>query len=131
MTQPTVINFDVMPPVKGTSYPVFLPKTDTDGRALAGLRLPTLEAAIATHTGWNLRKAGFAEGELCENNGSMFPFAATREERVKSNDPRLSIAERYSQPGDRATAIAKAASELVRDRLLLEEDVKLFTTGIN
>jgi Alpha/beta hydrolase domain len=131
MTQPTVINFDVMPPVKGTPYPVFLPKTDADGRALAGLHLPTLEAPIATHTGWNLRKAGFAEGELCENNGSMFPFAATREERLKNNDPRLSIAERYPQPGDRAAAVAKAASELVRDRLLLEEDVKLFTTGIN
>ena len=24
-------------------------------------------APIATHTGWNFRKAGFAEGELCEN----------------------------------------------------------------
>jgi Alpha/beta hydrolase domain len=130
MTQPTVIEFDVMPPVKGTPYPVFLPKTDADGRAVAGLHLPTLEAAIATHTGWNLRKAGYAEGELCENNGSMFPFAATREERLKNNDPRLSIAERYPQPGERPAAIAKAASELVRDRLLLEEDVKLFTTSI-
>jgi Alpha/beta hydrolase domain len=131
MTQPTVIKFDVMPPAKGTPYPVFLPKTDADGRAIAGLHLPTLEAAIATHTGWKLRKAGLAEGELCENNGSMFPFAATREERLKNDDPRLSIAERYPQPGDRVAAIGKAASELVRDRLLLEEDVKLFTTGIN
>ena len=25
--------------------------------------------------GWNFSKAGFAQGELCENNGSMFPFA--------------------------------------------------------
>jgi hypothetical protein len=55
----------------------------------------------------------------------MFPFAATREGRLKNSDPRLSIAERYPQPGDRAAEIAKAASELVRDRLLLEEDVKL------
>jgi hypothetical protein len=56
----------------------------------------------------------------------MVPFAATREERLKSNDPRLSMAERYPNQGDRAAAIAKAAQQLVRDRLLLEEDVRLF-----
>jgi hypothetical protein len=127
MTRPAVINFDVMPPVKGASYPVFLPKTDADGRAIAGLRLPTLEAPIATYTGWNLRKAGFAQGELCENNGSMLPFAATREERLTSNDPRPSLAERYPRSRDRAAAIAKAAKQLVEERLLLAEDSKLFT----
>jgi hypothetical protein len=127
MTRPTVINFDTMPPVKGPPYPMFLPKTNADGRALAGLHLPTLEAPVATHTGWNLRKAGYSEGELCENNGSMLPFAATREDRLKGNDPRLSLEERYPHPRDRAAAVAEAAKQLVRDRLLLEEDVKLFT----
>lgn len=131
MTRPTVITFDVMPPVKGAAYPMFLPKTDADGRDIAGLHLPTLEAPIATHTGWNLREAGFAEGELCENNGSMLPLAATPEERLKNNDPRLSLAERYPQQGDRAAAIAKAAKQLVQERLLLEEDVKLFAPGTN
>ena len=101
MTRATVINFDVMPPVKGAGYPVFVPKTDADGRDIAGVHLPTLEAPIATHTGWNFRKAGFAEGELCENNGSMFPFPATREERLKNNDSRPSLAERYPKVGDR------------------------------
>jgi len=131
MTKPAVINFDVMPPVKGAAYPAFVPKTDPDGRDIAGLHLPTLDAPIGTHTGWNFRKAGFSEGELCENNGSMLPFAATREERLKNNDPRLSIAERYPKEGDRAAAITKAAKQLVQDRLLLEEDVKVFTRGIN
>jgi hypothetical protein len=127
MTRPAVINFDVMPPVKGASYPVFLPKTDADGRDVAGLHLPTLEAPIATYSGWNLRKTGFAAGELCENNGSMLPFAATREERLNSHDPRLSLAERYPGSRDRAAAVAKAARQLVEDRLLLTEDMKLFT----
>ena len=126
MTKPTVINFDVIPPVKGASYPVFVPKTDSDGRDIAGIHLPTLEAPIATHTGWNLRKVGFAEGELCDLNGSMLPFAATRDERIKNNDNRLSLAERYPQEGDRASAVALAAKQLVQDRLLLEEDVKLY-----
>ncbi|MGD0848080.1 alpha/beta hydrolase domain-containing protein [Bradyrhizobium sp.] len=131
MARPTVIKSDAMPPSKGAAYPVFVPKTDADGRDIAGVHLPTLEAPAATHTGWNLRKAGFGEGELCDNNGSMIAFAATREERLKNNDPRLSMAERYPDEGDRAAAIAKAARQLVRDRLLLEEDTKLFIPDVN
>ena len=131
MARPTLIKSDEMPPSKGAAYPVFVPKTDADGRDVAGLRLPTLEAPAATHTGWNLRKAGFGEGELCDNNGAMIGFAATREDRLKNNDPRLSMAERYPNQGDRAAAIAKAAQQLVQDRLLLEEDAKLFIPNVN
>ncbi|MGB7120941.1 MAG: alpha/beta hydrolase domain-containing protein, partial [Bradyrhizobium sp.] len=105
--------------------------TDADGRDIAGIHLPTLEAPAATHTGWNLRKAGFSEGELCDNNGTMIPFAATREERVKNNDPRLSMAERYPNAGDRASAIAKATQQLIHDRLVLQEDAGLFTANPN
>jgi hypothetical protein len=131
VARPTLIKSDEMPPSKGAAYPVFVPKTDADGRDIAGLHLPTLEAPAATHTGWNLRKPGFGEGELCDNNGSMIPFAATREERLKNNDSRLSMAERYPGEGDRAAAIAKAAQQLVQDRLLLEEDAKLFAPDVN
>jgi hypothetical protein len=131
MARPTVIKSDEMPPVKGAGYPVFVPKTDADGRDVAGLHLPTLEAPAATHTGWNLRKAGFGEGELCDNYGAMIPFAATREERLKNGDPRLSMAERYPNEGDRAAAIAKAAQQLVNDRLLLEDDARLFVANVN
>jgi hypothetical protein len=130
VTKPTVINSDAMPPVKGAAYPVFVPKTDSDGRDVAGIRLPTLEAPIATHTGWNLRKAGYAQGELCDLNGSVLPFAATQDERLKNNDSRLSLAERYPQEGDRVSAIALAAKQLVQDRLLLEDDVKLFLPAV-
>jgi hypothetical protein len=131
IAQPTALKSDEMPPSKGAAYPVFVPKTDADGRDLAGVRLPTLEASAATHTGWNLRKSGFGEGELCDNNGAMIPFAATREERLKNNDPRLSMAERYPNDGDRAAAIAKAAQQLMRERLLLEDDAKLFAPNVN
>jgi hypothetical protein len=131
LVRPVLIDFSQMPPVKTKPYPVLVPKTDADGRAIAGVHLPTLEAPIATHTGWNIRKAGFSEGELCDNNGSMIPFAATKEEREKNGDPRLSIAERYPHPGDRAAAVKKAAEQLVQDRLLLKEDVKTFTDAVN
>jgi len=131
IAQPTLLKSEDMPPSKGAAYPVFVPKTDADGRDVAGVHLPTLEAPGATYTGWNLRKAGFGEGELCDNNGTMIPFAATKEERLKNNDPRLSMAERYPVEGDRAAAIAKATQQLVRDRLVLEEDAGLFIVRSN
>jgi hypothetical protein len=131
MARPIVLKSDAMPPEKGPAYPIFVPKTDADGRDIAGLHLPTLEAPAATHTGWNVRKAGFGEGELCDNNGSMIPFATTRDERLRNNDPRLSLLERYPHDGDREVAIAKAAQQLVQDRLLLEEDTKLFAPKTN
>ena len=131
IAQPTVLKSDEMPPSKGAAYPVFVPRTDADGRDLAGVRLPTLEAPAATHTGWNLRKSGFGDGELCDNNGTMISFAATREERLKNNDPRLSMAERYPNDGDRTAAITKAVRQLMRDRLLLEDDTKLFVPTLN
>jgi hypothetical protein len=131
VTPATVINSETLPPTKGAAYPVFVPKTDADGRDLAGIRLPTLEAPIATHTGWNLRKAGFADGELCDNNGSMLPFAKTQDERLASGDSRPSLEERYPHDGDRAEAIARAAAKLVQDRLLLPEDAKSFAAAVN
>jgi hypothetical protein len=131
INQAAVVDDKVMPPERGTAYPAFVPKTDADGRNLAGLRLPSLEAPIATHTGWNLRKAGFGEGELCDNTGSMLPFAKTKEERQATGDSRLSVAERYPNPGDRIAAIERAATKLVSEKLLLEEDVKSFLQPTN
>ncbi|MGZ5803110.1 MAG: alpha/beta hydrolase domain-containing protein [Xanthobacteraceae bacterium] len=131
VNQPVEIDHSTMPPTKQDRYPVFVPKTDADGNDIAGIRLPTLAAPAATHLGWNPRAAGFAEGALCGNTGSMLPFAATREERIKNNDPRLSLEERYPKPGDRPAAVERAARQLVQDRLLLEEDVKGFLQTTN
>jgi hypothetical protein len=129
--QPTVVDHDAMPPVRKTAYPVFVPKVDADGNAVAGIRLPTLAAPIATHLGWNVRKAGFGEGSLCGLFGSMLPFAKTREERIKANDPRLSLEERYPTAAARAAIIERAARQLVQDRLLLEDDVRGYLQATN
>jgi hypothetical protein len=126
ITRPTVVDQTTMPPIKAAGYPVFLPKIDADGNDVAGVRLPSLAAPLGTHTGWNTRKPGFAEGALCGNFGSMLPFAKTREDRLKTNDPRLSLEERYPGTNDRSAAINLAASQLVQDRLLLAEDAKGF-----
>lgn len=129
--QPTVVDHDQTPPAKTTAYPVFVPKVDTDGNAVAGIRLPTLVAPVGTHLGWNVRKQDFAEGALCGNFGSMLPFAKTREERLATKDSRLSIEERYPNAAARAAVIEQAARQLVRDRLLLEDDVSGYLQAKN
>jgi hypothetical protein len=60
----------------------------------------------------------------------MLPFAKTREERLKSGDPRPSLAERYREAADRM-AIIERAKQLVQDRLLLADDVQSFLQATN
>jgi len=76
-----------------------------------------------THTGWNHRRAGHAEGELILL-GSYFPFAATKNERLAANDPRPSLEERYPSNDHYLNLISRAAGKLQEDRLLLGEDVE-------
>jgi hypothetical protein len=122
VNRPTLVDHAAMPPLPGAAYPVFVGKADRDGHDLAGIRLPQLEAPVATYLGWNHRKEGFAKGELCDLIGSTLPLAKTRAERTASGDSRLSLEERYATPTDYVGAVAKAAKALVADRLLLDED---------
>jgi hypothetical protein len=107
----------------GREYSLFVPQVDVDGNEIAGLRSPEIEAPIATHTGWNLRKHGFAEGELYSLMGSFIPFARTKAERETNQDPRPSIQERYGSHEEYIRAVAVAARKLLSEGFLLEEDV--------
>ncbi|MBB3949924.1 alpha/beta hydrolase domain-containing protein [Aureimonas jatrophae] len=107
---------------EGTGYTVLAPRTDRDGNDLAGIRSVDIAVPLGTHTGWGLRREGFAAGEECQLNGQFIPFAATRSEKEASGDPRLSIEERYASPGAYVRAVAEAAEDLVDRRFLLPED---------
>lgn len=104
-------------------YQVLVSKTDADGNEVAGIRLPEIAVPLATYTGWNLYMRPFTEGDLCDRDGSYSEFAATRVEREQVSDPRLSVAERYTSHADYLAKLRAAAQVLVRDGLLLEEDV--------
>jgi hypothetical protein len=101
---------------------------DADGNEIGGVRLPDLAAPLGTYTGWNPRRAGFAEGELCLL-GSYIPFAATKSERRAAGDPRPSLEERYPSHDAYVEAVARAAHELREARLLLDEDVERYIEG--
>lgn len=108
-----------IPPAGKPAWPIFVPKIDSDGNDVAGIRPPQVAAPAGTLLGWNLRKAGYGEGDLCLLAGSYLPFAADAETR--GGDTRLSLAERYSA-GGRTAQLRAAADELVRHRFLLEAD---------
>jgi hypothetical protein len=124
------VDYGVQPPrpVPGHDYAVMVPKVDPDGNEIGGIRLPDLAAPLGTYTGWNPRRAGFADGELCLL-GSYIPFATTKAERVAAGDPRPSLEERYPSHDAYVEAVASAAHELREARLLLDEDVERYIEG--
>ncbi len=114
----------------GRKYTVLVPKVDADGNDIAGIRSTTIQAPLGTYTGWNLRRAGFAEDELCGLNGSYIPFRRTRAERMAVGDPRLSLEERYMDHSGYVAAVKRAADNLVAKGFLLPEDaIQLLTAA--
>jgi hypothetical protein len=109
------------------AYRVLVPRVNGDGNEVAGLRGVGLEAPLGTYTGWNLRRAGFAEGEECGLTGSFVPFARTRADREAAGDPRPSLEERYRDHAGYVAAVRAAAQRLVAARLMLAADA---TTAI-
>jgi hypothetical protein len=107
-------------------YRPLVTQVDADGNEIAGILLPDIAVPLATHTGWNLYKAPFPEGELCDRDGTYVPFAATRAERESRNDPRLSLEERYGDHAAYVRRVEQAVKKLVGERLLLAEDGELF-----
>ena len=79
---------------------------------------------LATQAGWNYRDASIGSPDrLAGEIGSYIPFARTKAERDKTNDPRLSIEERYRNRDEYVGRFAASALDLVARGYLLPEDV--------
>ena len=112
----------VLPPREIGRYPVFVPRLDTDGIAIAGVRQLSILVPRATFTGWNPRAEGFGPTALYPLQGTMLPLAPTEAERRANGDPRRSFAERYGDENGYRRARQEGAALLRSDRLLLEQD---------
>ena len=112
------------PPSVGQAFPILVSAVDKDGNEVAGVRMPELQAPLATYTGWNLfnEKSGPTH-EISSMVGSYIPFARTRAEREKAGDPRPSIAERYGSRSEYLGRVAESGMDLIGDGLLLERDL--------
>jgi hypothetical protein len=112
----------VEPPIPLAEYPSLVPQVDRDGNDIDGLRSVTLQVPLGTYTGWNVRAAGFSEGDACDLTGSYIPFALTKAQRQQSGDTRLSLQERYGTLAHYTALATAAADQLVRAGLLLASD---------
>jgi hypothetical protein len=97
---------------------------DRDGNDIGGLRSHILQAPLGTYTGWNVRRAGFSQGDACDLTGGYVPFAVTKAQRQSSGDPRLSLAERYVSTAGYVNAVTTAVNKLVSERLMLASDAQ-------
>ena len=115
-------NFSVQPPqnIPGTSYTILVPKVDADGNDIGGVRSVAVQVPLATYTGWNQRREGLMENELCGNRGAHFPFAKTAADR--GNDPRPSLQERYGSQAGYVAKVEEASQKLVSEGFLLPDD---------
>jgi len=120
----TAWDYSTLPPkeIGDRRYVPLVPSTDADGNDLGGIRLPAVSVPIGTYTGWNIRRDGYAPGQLASVRGSFFPFPATKAERLAKGDPRPSIEERYPSRDAYVRAVSDAAAALCGARLMLEED---------
>ncbi len=119
------------PDFSGPVYPSFVSRVDDDGNEIAGIRLPPVEAPIATTTGWGLRATAFGGPDGCESFGQWIPFLKTKAERKAAGDPRRSLEERYEDHSDYVKEVTKAARKLQHKRFLLPEDVQRYIDEAN
>jgi hypothetical protein len=116
------------PPTEHRAHPVLVSACDDDFNDLAGVRLPEIAVPLATYTGWNVREESMGGPGLMTFGapllGSTLPFPRTRAQREMTGDPRPSIEERYASRDEYLKDVRECALQLVRVRLLLEEDVE-------
>jgi hypothetical protein len=109
---------------KVVSLPHLVPQVDGDGIDLAGIRDPEVAVPLATTTGWNFRSDAIGNStDIYQLLGSYIPFATTKARRASAGDPRPSIEERYRTMDDYLQRVREAATKLIRERLMLDEDL--------
>jgi len=119
----------IQPPRVGPAFPVLVPQVDADGNERDGVRLPEITVPLATVTGWNLRDPSIgAPTERVSFEASWIPFPKTIEDRKRADDPRPSIAERYTSEDDYLRRYTEALDGLIRARWILPEDRDAFLT---
>jgi len=112
------------PPRLGAPYTVLVPRTDALGNDAAGIRSIELRVPLATYLPWHLR-TGLKSGtdRLVSFTGTFLPLPRTEQERTASGDARPSIEHLYASRDDFLKRVDAAAQSLVRERVLLRDDV--------
>jgi Alpha/beta hydrolase domain len=116
----------LQPPLLGPRYASFVPAVNADGLEIGGVRPMQIRVPLGTSAGWNIRRPEFRAPDVCGLTGSFIPFANTTAERLASDDPRLSLEERYGDHQGFVRAVRRAARQLMNQGFLLLEDAEAF-----
>jgi Alpha/beta hydrolase domain len=119
------------PPIPRGSYTVLVPQVDADGNTADGIRNTNVQVPLGTYLGWNVRKAGFSEGDSCDLTGGFVPFFQTKAQRLAVGDARPSLEERYPTHKVYVDKVTAAANSLVQQRFLLPEDATSIIAAAN
>ncbi|MFI5318018.1 MAG: alpha/beta hydrolase domain-containing protein [Myxococcota bacterium] len=116
-TVPRVDYAQVPPKLVGVGWRVLVPSTDPLGNDAPGIPLHALQRLPAAYLGWNVRRAGFAAGELCFLFGGMKPIAVSYRGEPRPKNP-IAVAEELANEGyllsEDRDAISRAALPLLR-----------------
>lgn len=113
----------VQPPKVGEAFPVLVPAIDADGNERSGVRSPEISVPLASFLSWNLRDPSIgAPHERVAFELSFVPFPKTEADRIKSRDPRRSIADRYEDHDDYLARFTNALDRLIQQRWILPQD---------
>ena len=117
----------ILPPrLVGTPYPALVPRVDSDGNDIAGIRLPEVAVPLATYTGWNLRAVPPGGDDGCDILVSRSILPGPK--RNVSPTPTLGSRSKSAirRRADYVSGVTAVANGLVRDRLLLDEDAQVY-----
>ncbi len=117
-----IIDFE--PPRVGGPYPVLVPRVDSIGNDLGGIRSIELLAPLATYYPWQLRSGmPAANDRLVSFRGTFIPLPHTEADRRTAGDSRPSIEMLYRTQSGFMSRVDSGIALLVRQQFLLSEDV--------
>jgi len=123
---------DSEPPRVDAPYPLFVPRVDSIGNDLGGIRSIELLAPLATYYPWQLRNGmPAANDRLVSFRGTFIPLSRTEADRRAVGDSRPSIEALYGNRSRFTRRVDTAIASLVRQRFLLPDDVPAARNRMN
>jgi hypothetical protein len=121
--QPYRLDLTTEPPTLGAPYTVLVPRVDSLGNDLGGVRSAELRAPLATYFPWQLRSGlPAATDRLVSFAGTFVPLPRTEAERAERGDPRPSLEKLYGSRDAYLARVDAAARALVAERFMLPDD---------
>jgi hypothetical protein len=119
------------PPTLGVPFSVLVPRVDSLGNDVGGIRAVELQVPLATYFPWQLRTGMSAPDRVMSFRGTFVPLPRTAEERAQRHDSRPAIAQLYPSKNAFLARVDAASRGLVAQRFMLGEDEPVARTRMS